>query len=63
MGPNTHGLELSIGDDLGLDTTPGCCDEPMAAMDRAHGYRDYTCDGCATVLTVAPSGLVFDITG
>ncbi|RLU81975.1 hypothetical protein CTZ27_30895 [Streptomyces griseocarneus] len=57
----SYGFELSIGDDTSLDDTPVCCDEDMTGEDTSHGYRDYTCHGCGTVLTLAPSGLVFDI--
>ncbi|MFD8851869.1 hypothetical protein [Streptomyces sp. NPDC059604] len=63
MGPNTYGFELSPGDDLGLDTTPDCCDQSMTATDGDDGYRDYTCGDCGTTLTVAPTGIVFDIKG
>ncbi|MCX4669974.1 hypothetical protein OG453_25345 [Streptomyces sp. NBC_01381] len=61
--PTVYGsYELSIADDLGLDTTPVCCGEETAAKDNELGYRDYTCGDCAGVVTVSPSGLVFDIT-
>ncbi|MGY0065210.1 hypothetical protein ACWY4P_53820 (plasmid) [Streptomyces sp. LZ34] len=62
MAPSINGNELTIGDDLGRDTTPDCCDVQMTATDTADGYRNYTCGDCATVLSVAPSGLIFDIT-
>ncbi|WP_165484895.1 hypothetical protein [Streptomyces kasugaensis] len=54
--PSIHGLELASGDELGLDTTPICCDEEMAAAGSEFG-----CDDCGTTLTVGSDGLIFDI--
>ncbi|WP_275558518.1 hypothetical protein [Streptomyces sp. 5-6(2022)] len=61
MTPTVNGYELSIGDDLGTETIPDCCDEDMTAGAASNGYRNYTCSECNTVLTVAPTGLVYDI--
>lgn len=61
MGPNTHGYELSIADDLGRDIAPDCCDEEMTAKDFDEELRNYTCGNCGTVVTVDELGLVFDI--
>lgn len=60
--PTIHHHELSPGDDLGLNATPHCCGTDMQAKDVDDGGRDYTCGECDVVLSVAPSGLVFDIT-
>lgn len=60
--PTVHGgYELSMGDDLGLDVTPDCCGDDMTREEKERGYVDYTCGDCATILTVSPNGLVFDI--
>lgn len=62
MTPGIHGQELSVGDDLGRTATPDCCDADMTGKTLPDGYREHTCGDCNTVLTVAPSGLIFDIT-
>ncbi|MGW2508479.1 hypothetical protein ACWC0A_03410 [Streptomyces scopuliridis] len=63
MPTTSYGAELFIGDDTGRDDIPVCCDDDMTAKDTDGGYRDYTCGACGVVVTIAPSGLVFDITG
>ena len=61
--PNYQGVELAPADDLGINTFPDCCGSEMAAgKPDSDRYRDYTCGACGTVLTVAPTGLIFDIT-
>lgn len=62
MPTTSYGHELSVADDAGREDTPTCCGDSMTAEDKDRGYRDYTCGGCGTVLTISPSGLVFDIT-
>ncbi|MFF0588455.1 hypothetical protein ACFYWD_21060 [Streptomyces sp. NPDC003781] len=61
MPTTSYGYELSIGADTDRDDIPVCCGEDMTGKDRDRGYRDYTCD-CGATVTIAPSGLVFDIT-
>lgn len=62
MEPSIPGMTLSIGDDLGTDVVPDCCNGPMTPKSPdPDGYRDHSCDTCGTTLTVSPNGLVFDI--
>ena len=59
--PTFFGMELSVGDELGLADIPLCCEDYMAAEDTDSGKRKYTCEECGTVLTVSANGLVFDL--
>ncbi|MFG6294381.1 hypothetical protein ACIO5Z_14620 [Streptomyces rochei] len=62
MPTTSYGYELAIGDDTDRDDVPVCdCGEDMTGKDAAHGRREYSCD-CGVTVTIAPSGLVFDIT-
>ncbi|MDT0608846.1 hypothetical protein [Streptomyces lancefieldiae] len=61
MPTTSYGYELTIGDDTDRDDVPICCGEDMTGKDAARGNREYSC-GCGTKVTIAPSGLVFDIT-
>ena len=62
MPTTSYGYELSPGDDADLDDIPVCCGNGMTAKDTNDGGRKYTCGNCKTVVTIAASGLVFDIT-
>lgn len=57
MEPSLHGLELSIGDELGHDTAPNCCGGEMTDASRG----TYKCGSCGTTLAVNSLGLVLDI--
>ncbi|MFF4531563.1 hypothetical protein ACFY1P_20120 [Streptomyces sp. NPDC001407] len=61
MTPRVSYLELSIGDELGRDQRPECCEAGMAARDLDNGRIEYTCRDCGTVLEVDALGLISDI--
>ncbi|MGA4867608.1 hypothetical protein ACPB9J_33785 [Streptomyces lavendulocolor] len=60
MEPSIDGRDLSLGDHLGLDATPDCCDEEMTAKPAtaAGTARRFECGTCTTVLDVDQTGLV-----
>ena len=62
-GPATsYGYELAIAMETDLDDLPRCCGEDMTGEDAKSEGRDYTCADCGTVMSIAASGLVDDIT-
>jgi hypothetical protein len=63
MTPTICGyMELSLGDELGHDLAPDCCDDEMAGKDiDSDGHREYVCGDCGTVLEVDDRGLVWDV--
>jgi hypothetical protein len=58
----SYGYELSIGDDTDHDDVPVCCGDEMTGKDAPRGGRSYTCGTCKTLVVIAASGLVSDIT-
>lgn len=62
MPTTSYGTDITPGDDTGLDDTPICCDDDMTGRDTKNGGRSYTCGTCSTVVTIAASGIVADIT-
>ncbi|MDX3165887.1 hypothetical protein PV516_19055 [Streptomyces scabiei] len=62
IGPRIGYMELSPGDELGLDLAPTCCDDEMTGKPLDQwGYRDYECGTCHTVLEVTDAGVVWEI--
>jgi hypothetical protein len=58
--PDIRGHELAIGDELGHELPPDCCDTQMTKKTDT-GDLEYVCRWCKTVLEVDRLGLVFDI--
>ncbi len=48
----SYGYELGIADEVDLNDVPRCCGDDMTATEAGDGYRDWTCGGCGTVVTV-----------
>ncbi|MEU8525279.1 hypothetical protein AB0C77_06700 [Streptomyces sp. NPDC048629] len=58
--PTLHGMELTPGDEAGLDATPVCCSSDMTRRPDGDGIR-FTCANCGTAVDVNANGLVTDI--
>jgi len=59
--PTSYGIELSVGDELGVGVPPECCDDEMDPRPGHADLQPYQCSNCRTTLTVDGRGLVWDI--
>ncbi|MFG2328276.1 hypothetical protein ACGFMM_01485 [Streptomyces sp. NPDC048604] len=58
--PTLHGMELTPGDEAGLDAAPVCCSSDKARRPGGTGIR-FTCGNCRSSVDINELGLVTDI--
>ncbi|MFE6815265.1 hypothetical protein [Streptomyces sp. NPDC057677] len=59
--PTSYGIELAVGDELGVGVAPECCDDEMDPKQKHGDLQWFWCCDCRTVLIVDGNGLVWDI--
>jgi len=59
--PTSYGLELAVGDELGIGVAPECCDDEMDPRPGHSELQPFRCSSCRTTLIVDGNGLVWDI--
>lgn len=59
--PTSYGIELAVGDELGIGVAPECCDDEMDPRPGHGELQSFWCSNCRTTLTVDGRGLVWKI--